>query len=49
MKETVSPERVDYDIREDYEELVKESIRINSTRGSKICQLFEEEIYPNFS
>ncbi|MEO1670262.1 MAG: carotenoid oxygenase family protein [Cyanobacteria bacterium J06631_2] len=49
MPEVKSPERrLDYDVRQDYEELVAELITNQSAVGDNIRQLFEEEIYPHF-
>lgn len=49
MPEAKSPSRrIDYDIRQDYEELVQELISSQPAVGDNIRQLFEEEVYPHF-
>ena len=49
MQEAKSPsKRLDYDVREDYEYLVQDVIANQPELGSKIRELFDEEIYPNF-
>ena len=50
LKDAVSPTRIDYDVKEDFDDLVKELIeRQNPETGSKTRKLFDEEIYPHFS
>ncbi|MGK7895336.1 MAG: hypothetical protein AB4372_17380, partial [Xenococcus sp. (in: cyanobacteria)] len=50
LKEAASPQKVNYDIKEDYETLVKDLInRQTPELGAKIRKLFDEEVYPNFS
>ena len=53
LKEAVSSNKIDYDVREDYDHLVQQLIertsKTNPARGDKIRKLFDEEIYPHFS
>ena len=52
LKETVSPEKMDYKIEKDYEELVQNLINNQTAQSGlreKIRKLFDEEVYPNFS
>ncbi len=52
LKETVSPTKIDYDIRDDYEELVQSLIDNQPPKSDlreKIRKLFDKEVYPNFS
>ena len=50
LKNAVSPNRIDYDVKEDFDDLVKELIeRQNPETGRKIRKLFDREVYPNFS
>jgi carotenoid cleavage dioxygenase-like enzyme len=49
LKEANSPSRINYDLKEDYEYLVEQSIKNKSPKlGLKIRELFEQEIYPKF-
>ncbi len=50
MPEVKSPSRrLDYDVKKDYEPLVEQIISNQPELGGSIRQLFDEEIYPNFS
>ena len=49
MPEAKSPsKRLDYDVREDYDYLVRGLIANQPELGDKIRQLFDREIYPHF-
>jgi len=50
LKEAVSPKKMNYDIKDDYQDLVQKLMEKESPAiAKKVHKLFEEEIYPHFS